>query len=575
MEQLKQIGLAIIMWLGINLLFSTTFLLLGIALNKNILFLSLLVVIVIMLFYEKIRTESFLKALIPIGLFLGSVTVAIVVATVTKDFSWDGQSYHQEAIIQLRNGWNPMYNNDLYEYLGTKMSDGFLAPFWISHYPQGLWYLQTLFFDLTNSIETGKAINMLLMTSLFYITMPITINKMKNKYLAILVSLIVVFNPVVISQVFTFYNDATVYLLFTLLVVLSLYWFLERDWYIYLPSLVSVIIIVINIKFTALGYTMIAILLPLTLIVMNAFKEKSIKSMFIKKYNITYIVVLGSLFFGILVVGKTSYVNNFTENGHPFYPLVGENKVDIMSYNYVNGIQEAGRIEGLYISQISEVNNDKNGPIVSKFPLSISNNELIQLVNPDTRIGGFGPLFGAVLLVSIIGLILVTTKKFVRNQSILFVISLIVLISVLINPETWWARYVPQFWLLPVLFIIMMDRFTGKKVKIISILTLCLILVNSVVTLENQIRWQYQTQNYLNQQMDILRKENVAVEFASFKSNRQRFKEYGVSFKVASAKEYKYSAKLVKSTTQILTNDKNLYDEITLLNERSRMFRKK
>lgn len=40
------------------------------------------------------------------------------------DLSWDGQAYHQEAVIQLRNGWNPFHDAPLKG----------IHSVWINHY---------------------------------------------------------------------------------------------------------------------------------------------------------------------------------------------------------------------------------------------------------------------------------------------------------------------------------------------------------------------------------------------------------------------------------------------------------
>src|SRR5690348_16304299 len=46
-------------------------------------------------------------------IFIGVVLLAIWISGQIYDVSYDGQAYQQEAIIQLKNGWNPVYDAPL------------------------------------------------------------------------------------------------------------------------------------------------------------------------------------------------------------------------------------------------------------------------------------------------------------------------------------------------------------------------------------------------------------------------------------------------------------------------------
>ncbi|HEX9027682.1 MAG TPA: hypothetical protein VF823_00825, partial [Anaerolineales bacterium] len=86
------------------------------------------------------------------------------------------------------------------------------------------------------------------------------------------------------------------------------------------------------------------------------------------------------------------------------------------------------------------------GPL--KNPFSVTIPEIKAFKQADVRVGGWGPLFGAMLLLAagVLALALLEWKG-----KIFIPLALIALVSgtALLNPEVWWARYSPQLWLVP------------------------------------------------------------------------------------------------------------------------------
>ena len=75
---------------------------------------------------------------------------------------------------------------------------------------------------------------------------------------------------------------------------------------------------------------------------------------------------------------------------------------------------------------------------------------------PDTRLAGFGSLFGYSLALALVT-IAICVLRFQRRRCVSGVqipfAAVIVWVGVCtaLHPESWWARYVPQLWLVPVL----------------------------------------------------------------------------------------------------------------------------
>ncbi len=80
------------------------------------------------------------------------------------DLSYDGQTYHQEAIIHLKkNGWNPVYDAPL--KLGTGQD------IWINHYAKMAEICAASLYTLTGHIELSKMFNLLLIGGSFFISL--------------------------------------------------------------------------------------------------------------------------------------------------------------------------------------------------------------------------------------------------------------------------------------------------------------------------------------------------------------------------------------------------------------------
>ncbi len=110
------------------------------------------------------------------------------------DTSWDGQGYHQEAIYLLKNGWNPI----------SSESNAFHQ--WIDVYQKGNEIIQANIYLITNKIEAGKLLNIVLVYIAFFVFWSfLDTLKLKKSY-CFFISFVAVFNPVVFTQVFTYYQ---------------------------------------------------------------------------------------------------------------------------------------------------------------------------------------------------------------------------------------------------------------------------------------------------------------------------------------------------------------------------------
>ena len=165
--------------------------------------------------------------------------------------------------------------------------------------------------------------------------------------------------------------------------------------------------------------------------------------------------------FGVLIAGINPYITNTLDHKNPFYPLMGEGKIDIMLINTPNYLTNKTRTESILVSMFSLPNNSKEER--SEFPLP-SNFSEINYDSAglcDTRIGGFGFLFSWILVASIILYCLsIGIKNKMKNY---FNFTLLLLLcSIFLLPSGWWARYVPFFYVFPLVMLLYSEYIQNK-----------------------------------------------------------------------------------------------------------------
>jgi len=120
-----------------------------------------------------------------------------------------------------------------------------------------------------------------------------------------------------------------------------------------------------------------------------------------------------------------------------------------------------------------------------KLPIQVYKSEVGELFAPDVRIGGFGPLFALAVVLSIIVLIyglVLFIKNEKKNIKYITLPTIAIIMTMLLLGENWWARYVPQFYLLPIgtiILILYVSKYM-KKEKLAPILAL---VITAVLTL--------------------------------------------------------------------------------------------
>jgi hypothetical protein len=462
------------------------------------------------------------------GLAFGSSVIAVasfaVINRYIYDTSWDGQGYHAEAILQLMNAWNP---------LRDVLPEGAASPLKLRFYAKGSWITAAALNTFVGDVEAGKALHLTLMLAawLFSLAAVSTIAGLAWPY-KVMVSLVLAINPVSICQMFTYYVDGQLGSL--LISAVSLMILLDRrPDRVLMLSLMLIVVLTINVKLSGAVYIGIITIGYWSWYVL-AKKERWGE--------------FGAWLFSGGVVGGAFI--GFNPYLNEFFSRFSTNRLSLSVADSVSLLKMAvyndappnffgkGSFEQLLISLFSKSQVLFWSPVRPsrfKLPFTVSQDEIQAFWAPDVRTGGFGPLFSGALILSL--LILVTYisnyRHAFKDNIALFVLVALTILSATPNPMMWWARFAPQFWMVPGIVGLIGFSFAGPALirSLALVLFLTLSINNLLVASTNLRATRYVSQivgEELNQLQD--KSEPIAVQFNGFAATRYRFQQQGVRF---------------------------------------------
>jgi len=242
-------------------------------------------------------------------------------------------------------------------------------------------------------------------------------------------------------------------------------------------------LLIINIKFTGLAYAGVFCLGYYIYYAALNIKQKKYKEL--KKTTMFFAIIA---IVSILIVGSNSYIKNMIKDGHPFYPLMGKNKIDIMTYLQPESFQKMSPIAKNYYAIFSKTANIgmfNNGEPTLKIPFTFDRYELSQY-GYDTRIGGYGIFFSGIFIISILinafSIIKLSIKKDYNTLFLLAIPLLIIFLLLLFLSDGWWARYAPYLYIVVIAALIMISNYKNIILKIGIWLFVLLICGNSYIS---------------------------------------------------------------------------------------------
>ena len=230
------------------------------------------------------------------------IVISLLISSIIYDFSFDGQSYHQESIIRLKAGWNPFYQviPDSQTHTHT------------INFPKSTWIYASVIFDLSGNIELGKSYNLIFFPAAFFYVLSFVRKFQKNTIPALGITLLFTANPFVLTLMFTYHVDGLIALLI-LISLISLINFVQTEkrseQVESLLMLIIASILAINSKFSGLtcGIMLIGYIL---------------RELFRRRYkNVLWLTAAGIfiLLIGIFCMGYNPYITNFLYYGDPLF----------------------------------------------------------------------------------------------------------------------------------------------------------------------------------------------------------------------------------------------------------------
>lgn len=408
--------------------------------------------------------------------------LAVIVSDAIFDTSWDGNSYHQVSIIALVKGWNPVYAPHVVawwsamfpdkSWLGQKIADNGI---WTDHYPKAAWILGAAMVSATHSLNTSKWLqSFLAISAVCAMYRGLALAGLLRCEAAVLAA-VAAFSPIAIVQTGTNYVDGLMASVLLIQTGAALSWLSKRAAEDLLVLIIAVMISA-NLKFTGLIYSTILVIIVIAAALASRQRPRRSE---------IGIICVGIVTF--LTVSSQTYMLNIA-NGNPFYPI---GKVDVMGPTMDHAFLASGKWTKFFISLFSTPSNaDDLTPSVRLFVPGISDYAAVILA-PDTRINGFGSLFGWSLILALSGMLVCcgsarSRRRLGRNGLVILLLIAGIAAGACLNPELWLARYVPQLWFIPVLaasLAFMADR------KTLATLMLVPALAGSLLCLEFWTRY--------------------------------------------------------------------------------------
>lgn len=542
---LFHVGQLLLYLLASNLMISTLIFLLGGHVNAWLLPISAIVAIILLLvFYDEKPEPAIIvtEVLIALGLFL----LFSCFCSSIYDTSYDGCAYHKLAVGMFRDGWNPIWQNP-YSFSSTIFEvEEVGCTLWVESYCKQPWIFASSVYCITGNIETGKLYTLLGMCCVLFLTYGYLRKKEKSKKLAALVAVAATVNPVVISQIDSYYVDGYMHAMLWVLVV-GLTMNVEKNRVISrgisASILVSAMLVCANIKFTGLLYGGIYCI--------AYFLFWSFAQLLRKEENWFSKVFKEGMLYALLAVvciawaGMPTYVTNTVNHGTPTYPLTGENPRDIMTGNSPRTFVESSRLESLGISLFSQMDsfnyNVERYPVL-KVPFTIYESELYCLDITDARISGFGIWFGGILILSVIVLLayLLAGKKKSENYALIATNILVSIFLCVVIKESWWARYAPYIYFLVVIALYLVIDFVEdrqgttitKKANTMAIILFSLITVNGI-SFAKQIPLELIRSRMTDLQfMELSKSDEIYFDYGEYAGIYYNIKDAGIDITV-------------------------------------------
>ncbi len=486
----------------------------------------------ILLFIYLERKESLRVKASTIILSLSIIAVSLLFSAFYFDLSWDGQWYQQSAVYHISSDWNPILE-PIRSFERNNDSS-------ILHFPKGSWYYAASVYSTLGNLEAGKSINLILVFVSIFIGFSVLQDFGLSKVHSLVISLVAALNPVVWSEVTTFLVDGSLILYLCIYILIVFAWLRKPN---YKSMLIGFMAIagIINLKFT--GLVFFCVLALFTAVGVLIYKRQY----FFRFLGMHAVALLVS----VIIYGYNPYVINFTERGHPFYPIMGTEEYpsvfeqtgrdDNEVFETPHNMQGKSLLVRMFYANFGRPDNapyyrERDAELI--LPFTSKPEDWKAYYFHETRVSGFGPYFSGILILSL-GLFVSLVIKDKKARWALCLALVALFGSLLFSKHFWWPRFGPQMWLIPVIPVCFyFYRPISKWFDYYTWVIAVIFLLNGSIVLFSHMYWETNSSITLRKQLTELRDENKTIEifYGAFKkSMEEKLDRWHIEFGVVAS----------------------------------------
>ena len=531
-DSLFRAGILLIAWSAVTMLVTNLLFCAGVTVH--------LITLIVSFMIAAAGTAALLKWNIK-ETVLSSVITAVMFIVMTFmgsllfDISYDSNTMYKTAIALMAKGWNPMRTHaqdaiDGYFGVHSSWNTAYTGK-WISNYANGTWLFETYQYLITGKVNAGISFIWLYMCS----TLVIAIRYLKrmglNGVMSFFAAVFLVCNPVTMAQCSTLYVDGPWMLMLSLVLLMLVYLIRTHyDLHDQEPWLILFLAFIAgsSMKLNAFAYSSVFLIVFYLFMLYDARREMT-RSAWLKISCFCWLCA-GFTVFG---TGLSIYGKNIFWYGNLFYGFFGSGAEDIIAAGQiVPAFTDMPTWKSFLISMFAESSGSIRSDVMMKLPFTVKADEINAFLSPDVRVGGFGPWFSGIFIISmaLIAANLNRLSKRYRTALLLFLGLSFLMACVL--PGSYWLRYVAFIYFIAVI------AYALCKNRIVRIVFGILLAVNTAMCSYGSMTKMLNTLMYRDhiRQVSELPSKNVYVAYTQT-GGLIDLEDYGIEYQIVETAE--------------------------------------
>ena len=489
-----------------------------------------------------------LNSLMLFSALIFSFTISVLINRQFYDLAYDGLAYHGEGILQLVNGYNPLYER--------VSAFHHIHDIWINSYPKLSWYQSAVYYKVFENFAEVKFFSFLLIFASFAVALAFLGHlKFLNMGWKLRLASLLAVTPITLNQAISLNLDGQIsslmLILFSLFGLIIIKFKEERAslierWY-YTIATGMTFVVLSNTKTTGLIYG-IFFLFGFCLYLITLKLKGTM--LFLKMIPVFIILTF--------TLGFNPFITNIVYHGNPLYPQIGGgiNVSENTPSNYLGASNLKIFASSIFFKSdniFSAVDGDK---AEIKTPFSISDSEIQAIrVASSLKKGGFGPLFSGGFVLFVLALLIAlyyflagsysakmqefrtgnqlksAFNTLFKMQTLLYV-GIVALASFLLSNASNTYRFIPHFWFVIPIGILYFLSLKKSSLNIFSYVIYTILLFNVALMGLIHFSGQYQLSSIMNAKLNILSSttQPLTVNFNRHTAFRQILIERGINW---------------------------------------------